>query len=185
LSARPVKRPKARPTTRRSSARAKGRAGRVRILVLSGPNLDRLGAREPEIYGSMSLDQIHDRIRLRAEERKAEAECRQSNHEGALIDWIGAASDEGFAGILLNAAALTHTSYALLDAVRATSLPVVEVHLSNPEAREEFRRHSCVAPACVGKVAGFGPASYTLALDGLLDRLGGRRAPGLDGTRRA
>lgn len=141
------------------------------MLVLSGPNLDRLGKREPEIYGKASLADIHDRVTALAASRKAVAECRQSNHEGTLIDWIGAASDDGFSGILINPGALTHYSYALYDAIKGCSLPVVEVHLSNPETREEFRKTSVVAPACVGKVAGFGGASYTLALTALLDRL--------------
>ena len=146
------------------------RAG-VRILVLSGPNLDRLGKREPEIYGKATLPEIHSQLADSAAIRSAGVECRQSNHEGALIDWIGAAADDGFSGILLNAGALTHSSYALYDAIKGSTLPTVEVHLSNPEAREPFRKESLVAPACVGKVAGFGGASYLLALAGLLDRL--------------
>jgi 3-dehydroquinate dehydratase-2 len=144
-----------------------------RILVLSGPNLDRLGKREPEIYGRTTLSQIHEWLASAAKARAAAVDCRQSNHEGALIDWIGAAADDGFSGILLNPGALTHTSYALYDALKGSSLPTVEVHISNPDAREEFRKNSLVAPACVGKVAGFGAASYTLALAGLLDRLSG------------
>jgi len=147
--------------------------GAVRVLVLSGPNLDRLGKRQPEIYGKATLAEIHEQIAAAAALRKAVVDCRQSNHEGALIDWIGTAADDGFSGLLLNAGALTHTSYALYDALKGSSLPAIEVHLSNPEAREEFRKTSLVAPACVGKVAGFGGASYTLALTGLLDRLQG------------
>jgi len=147
--------------------------GAVRVLVLSGPNLDRLGKRQPEIYGKATLTEIHEQIAAAAALRKAVVDCRQSNHEGALIDWIGTAADDGFSGLLLNAGALTHTSYALYDALKGSSLPAIEVHLSNPEAREEFRKTSLVAPACVGKVAGFGGASYTLALTGLLDRLQG------------
>jgi len=145
--------------------------GALRVLVLSGPNLDRLGKREPAIYGKTTLAEIHDQIAAVAAQRKAVVDCRQSNHEGLLIDWIGAAADDGFSGMLLNAGALTHTSYALYDALKASSLPTIEVHISNPEAREAFRKDSLVAPACVGKVAGFGAASYTLALTGLLDRL--------------
>ena len=147
--------------------------GALRVLVLSGPNLDRLGKREPEIYGKVTLAEVHDRIAAAAALRKALVDCRQSNHEGALIDWIGSASDDGFSGILLNAGALTHSSYALYDAIKGSTLPTVEVHLSNPETREEFRKTSLVAPACIGKVAGFGAASYTLALTALLDRLQG------------
>ena len=143
------------------------------MLVLSGPNLDRLGKREPEIYGKATLAEIHDQIAAAAALRKVLVDCRQSNHEGALIDWIGTASDDGFSGILLNPGALTHTSYALYDSLKGSSLPTIEVHLSNPDAREAFRKNSLVAPACVGRVAGFDGASYTLALTGLLDRLQG------------
>lgn len=142
-----------------------------RLLVLSGPNLHRLGKREPEIYGTETLDDIHESIAQRARELGASVECRQSNHEGDLVEWIGDAEDQGFSGILLNPGALTHTSYALYDAIKGGSLPVVEVHLSNPDAREPFRHHSSVAAACVGRVAGFGADSYLLALGGLLAHL--------------
>jgi 3-dehydroquinate dehydratase II len=143
----------------------------LRILVLSGPNLHRLGKRQPEVYGHQTLPQIHDRIALEAAALGASVECRQSNHEGELVDWVGSAKDAGFAGILINPGAYTHTSYALYDALLAAEVPSVEVHLSNPEAREAFRRHSCTAAACVGKVAGFGDVSYLLGLRGLLARL--------------
>lgn len=164
------------PARARKSAGARPKAAKVgrtklRILVLSGPNLDRLGRREPEIYGKTTLEQIHDGLAARAAERGAEVECRQSNHEGALIDWIGRAADDGYRAILINPGALTHTSYALYDAVKACGLPTVELHLSNPDAREAFRRHSCVAPACLGRIAGFGAASYAVALDAVLDHL--------------
>lgn len=145
--------------------------GGVRVLVLSGPNLDRLGKREPQIYGKTTLAEVHEQLADAAKARGVSVECRQSNHEGALIDWIGAAADEGFSGILLNPGALTHSSYALYDALKGSELPTIEVHISNPDAREAFRKNSLVAPACVGRVAGFGAASYTLALSGLLDRL--------------
>ncbi len=148
--------------------------GALRILVLSGPNLDRLGTREPEIYGSETLADIHRRIEQAAVAQGAEVVCRQSNHEGVLLDWIGAARDEGFAGIVINPGAYTHTSIALFDAVKGAGLPTVEVHLSNPDAREPFRRRSYLAPACVGRIAGFGPASYVLGLQGLLGKLSGR-----------
>jgi 3-dehydroquinate dehydratase-2 len=144
----------------------------LRILVLSGPNLHRLGKRQPEIYGHQTLEQIHQRIIAEASELGAQVECRQSNHEGELVDWVGAAHDQGFAGIVINPGAYTHTSYALYDALLAAGVPSVEVHLSNPEAREEFRRRSRTAPACVGKVAGFGDGSYVLGLRGLLAKLG-------------
>jgi 3-dehydroquinate dehydratase-2 len=140
----------------------------VRVLVLSGPNLDRLGRREPEIYGTTSLPRIHDALAKLAAELGASVECRQSNHEGTLIDWIGEAADSGFSGILINPGALTHTSYAIFDAIKASSLPAIEVHLSNPDARERFRRRSRIAPACAGRIAGFGAGSYPLALRGLL-----------------
>lgn len=142
-----------------------------RVLVLSGPNLDRLGTREPGIYGTTTLPAIHERLTRAARAAGAEVVCRQSNHEGELVGWIGGARDEGFAGVVLNAGAYTHTSIALLDAIRAAGVPVVEVHLSNPEAREPYRRRSRIASVCVAKVAGFGAASYELGLTGLLDTL--------------
>ena len=141
------------------------------IFVLNGPNLNRLGKREPEIYGTTTLAQIHERLAASARELGAEVVCRQSNHEGALIDWINSAMDEGFAAIVLNPGALTHTSYALYDALRGAGVPAVEVHVTNPDARETFRRRSRVAPACLGRVAGFGADSYVLALRGLIDHL--------------
>lgn len=144
---------------------------RIRVLVLSGPNLDRLGRREPEIYGKKTLADIHADVAALAEERGIDVDCRQSNHEGLLVDWIGAAPDEGFAGILLNAGAYTHTSYALHDAIKGARLPTIEVHISNPDAREPFRHVSTIAAACTARVSGFGPASYTVALAGLLGRL--------------
>ncbi|HKQ69342.1 MAG TPA: type II 3-dehydroquinate dehydratase [Polyangiaceae bacterium] len=156
---------------RASSPGARG----SKILVLSGPNLQLLGTREPAIYGKTTLADIHARLRVYARERGAKVECRQSNHEGELCDWLGAAKSKGFEGVLLNAAALTHTSLALYDAIRAIALPTVEVHLSNPEAREEYRHVSRVAAACVGKIAGFGADSYLLALRALLDLLDAKR----------
>jgi 3-dehydroquinate dehydratase-2 len=142
-----------------------------KILVLSGPNLDRLGTREPHIYGSTTLPQIHESLAAVASELGGSVDCRQSNHEGELVTWIGSAADDGFAGILLNAGAYTHTSYALHDAIKGSPLPVVEVHISNPEAREAFRHVSVIAAACVAKVAGFGPDSYRTALEALLRKL--------------
>lgn len=141
------------------------------ILVLSGPNLDRLGTREPHVYGHTTLPQIYAGLAEQAEALGAGVDCRQSNHEGDLVTWIGKADESGFAGILLNAGAYTHTSYALHDAIKGSPLPVVEVHISNPEAREAFRHVSVLAAACVAKVAGFGPDSYRTALEALLRRL--------------
>lgn len=141
-----------------------------RILVLHGPNLDALGTREPEIYGRDSLDDINLRLQRLAQELGCELECLQSQHEGVLIDELHRARGRCDA-VVLNPGGLTHTSVALRDAVRAAGVPVVEVHLSNPSAREPFRRDSLVAGAAVGVVQGFGAASYELALRGLCGRL--------------
>jgi 3-dehydroquinate dehydratase-2 len=143
----------------------------MRILVLSGPSLDLLGAREPSIYGVETLDEIHRALGERAHAEGAVVVCRQSNHEGELVTAIGHAKLDGFDGIVLNAAAYSHTSIALLDAIRASGVPTVEVHLSNPAARESYRRRSRIASACIGHVAGFGGRSYELGLVGLLTRL--------------
>ena len=153
------------------AGRRKGHA----LLVLSGPNLQLLGTREPSIYGRDTLATIHARLVAEAEERGASVDCRQSNHEGELCDWLGEAPSRGIAGVLINAGAYTHTSLALYDAIRSIDLPTVEVHLSNPEAREAYRHESKIAPACVGKVAGFGASSYSLALRALLDLLDAKR----------
>jgi 3-dehydroquinate dehydratase-2 len=142
----------------------------VRILCISGPNLQLLGTREPAIYGKATLDEIHAKLAARGKELGVAVDPKQSNHEGVILDWIGSAKGT-YAGLLLNAAALTHTSIALLDALFAVGLPCVEVHLSNPEAREVYRRRSRIARACVGKVSGFGGDSYLLALEGLVRHL--------------
>jgi 3-dehydroquinate dehydratase-2 len=147
---------------------ASGRA--LRILCISGPNLQLLGTREPAIYGTATLQQIYERISLRASELGVTLDCRQTNHEGAIVDMIGGALGT-VDGILLNAGAFTHTSIAILDALKAVRVPCVEVHLSNPDAREGFRRRSRMAAACVGRVAGFGADSYLLALEGLVKLL--------------
>ncbi|MBS2019867.1 MAG: 3-dehydroquinate dehydratase [Deltaproteobacteria bacterium] len=145
-----------------------------RVLVLSGPNLQLLGTREPEIYGRETLAEIHARLEARGQELGcARVDTFQSNHEGELLDRIGLARGS-YDGLLLNGAALTHTSLALFDALRACGVPCVEVHLSNPEAREAYRRESKIAPACVAKVSGFGGDSYVLALEGLVRWLGRR-----------
>jgi 3-dehydroquinate dehydratase-2 len=143
----------------------------IRVLVLSGPNLDRLGTREPAIYGTTTLAEIHRVVESTARDRNAEAVCRQSNHEGELVGWIGRAGEEGYAGVVLNAGAYTHTSIAILDAIKASGVPVVEVHLSNPDAREPFRRRSRIAPACLGRVAGFGARSYVLGVVALIEHV--------------
>ena len=144
-----------------------------RILVLSGPNLQLLGTREPEIYGTTTLDDVHAGLLRDALSRGAAVDCHQSNHEGDLVDAIGA-SRGVYDGILLNAGAYTHTSIALRDALKSVGVPCVEVHVSNPEAREPFRRRSRIAPVCIAKVAGFGARSYGVALGALLDWLDAR-----------
>ncbi len=143
------------------------RAGRS-VLVLHGPNLNLLGTREPAIYGRESLAEIDRAIERHAVSRGATVVCRQSNHEGELVDWIQSALKEGFAAIVINPGALSHYSIALRDAVASVPLPVVEVHLSNIHARDEFRRQSVVAPAAVGQISGFGPTSYLLGVDAAL-----------------
>ena len=142
----------------------------MRILVLHGPNLNLLGRREPEIYGRTTLAEIEEELRRLGRELGVEMESRQSSHEGDLVDWVQEAEGE-FAGILLNPAAYTHTSVALRDAIAGVGVPVVEVHLSNPAAREEFRHVSYVAPVVIGTVAGFGKESYLLGLRALVGYL--------------
>ena len=135
------------------------------IYVLNGPNLNLLGLREPEIYGHDTLDDIAGALEDRARELGVAVDVRQSNHEGHLIDWLHEAQANGAKAVLLNAGGLSHTSVALHDAVKAISVPVIEVHLSNPQARESFRRRSLIAPAAWAMIAGFGALGYELALD--------------------
>lgn len=138
-----------------------------RILVLHGPNLNALGTREPAVYGRATLDDIHGLLEALALQLGCEVECRQTNHEGVLIDALHSAKGSAD-GVVLNPGGLTHTSVALRDAVSAAGVPVVEVHLSNPYARETFRHISLISGAAVGVVQGFGPAGYELALRGLV-----------------
>ncbi len=134
------------------------------IYVLSGPNLNLLGTREPEIYGHQTLDDVHRLCEARAKSLGYEVVCRQSNHEGELVDWIQEARETA-AALVLNPAAYGHTSIAILDALKMLSIPIVECHLSNPAAREAFRRETYVSLAATGLVSGFGAKSYELAVE--------------------
>lgn len=135
------------------------------IFVLNGPNLNLLGLREPHIYGQDTLDDIAGMLEDRARALGLEIDLRQSNHEGHLVDWLHEAQARGARAVLLNAAAFTHTSVALHDAIKGITTPVIEVHLSNPHTREEFRHLSYVGRAARGTIAGFGALSYVLALE--------------------
>ncbi len=145
-----------------------------RILVLHGPNLNALGAREPQTYGHASLDDINRRLEGLGAELGVEVECQQSNHEGVLIDALYRARGR-WHGVLLNPGGLTHTSVALRDATLAAGIPIVEVHLSNPNARESFRHASLLSGAALGVVQGFGADSYLLGLRALAEHLGHAR----------
>jgi 3-dehydroquinate dehydratase-2 len=147
-----------------------------RILVLHGPNLNALGRREPEIYGRASLDEIQRSLESLSRELRCEVEWLQSNHEGVLIDALYGARERHLDGALLNPGGLTHTSVALRDAVLSAGLPVIEVHVSNPHARESFRRESLISAAALGVVQGFGGNSYRLALRALVEHLDHGRA---------
>lgn len=136
----------------------------MKILFLNGPNLNLLGQREPGVYGRTTLSEIEGRVRQRARELGAEVEFRQSNLEGELVTWVQQAKKD-FDVIVLNAAAYTHTSVALRDAISAVSVPTIEIHLSNVYSREEFRHKSLIAPVCRGQISGFGAYSYVLALE--------------------
>jgi 3-dehydroquinate dehydratase-2 len=135
------------------------------IYVLNGPNLNMLGVREPEVYGSDTLDDIAGALEDRARELGLAVDVRQSNHEGHIVDWLQEANARGAKAVILNAAGFTHTSVAIHDAIKGISVPVIEVHLSNPHAREGFRHHSFVSPVARGVIAGFGALGYQLALD--------------------
>jgi 3-dehydroquinate dehydratase-2 len=136
----------------------------MKILCLNGPNLNLLGQREPDVYGRTTLAEIEAKVRTRATQLGATAEFRQSNQEGELVGWIQEARGR-FDVIVLNAAAYTHTSVALRDAIAAVGIPTIEIHLSNVHAREKFRHKSLIAPVCVGQIAGFGGNSYILAIE--------------------
>ncbi len=135
------------------------------VYVLNGPNLNLLGVREPEIYGADTLDDIATRLEERGKALGIAIEMRQSNHEGHLCDWLHEAQSEGARAVILNAGALTHTSLALYDAIKSIKTPVIEVHISNPAAREAYRHKSYVGMAALGSIAGFGAYGYELALD--------------------
>lgn len=139
----------------------------MKALFLNGPNLNLLGTRQPEVYGRQTLADIEALVRARATELGVEIDFRQSNHEGELVTWIQEARGR-FDAIVLNAAAYTHTSVALRDAIAAVSIPTVEIHLSNIHAREEFRHRSLIAPVCRGQISGFGFQSYLLGLQAVV-----------------
>lgn len=141
-----------------------------RILLLNGPNLNRLGIREPNVYGSETLDGLEKELSILAGEHQLELVCFQSNHEGELIDTIHSA-DTDVDGIIFNPGAFTHYSYAIRDAIASIKIPVIEVHISNIHAREEFRHKSVIAPVTVGQIVGFGLYGYKLALFALLKKL--------------
>jgi 3-dehydroquinate dehydratase-2 len=141
----------------------------MKIAVINGPNLNLLGTREPHLYGSQTLDQIMQRLAEEAAAFDCELLVSQSNHEGVLVDQVQQAQVQGCCGIIINPAAYTHTSVALRDAVSAVGLPVIEVHLSNIHAREDFRQHSYVAPVAAGQICGLGTTGYSLALRALVD----------------
>jgi 3-dehydroquinate dehydratase-2 len=140
-----------------------------KIYVLNGPNINMLGTREPEIYGYDTLDDIAERMEDAAARAHVELDFRQSNHEGHLVDWLQEAQAESVHAVILNAAAFTHTSVAIHDAIKGIAVPVIEVHLSNPHKRDEFRHKSYVGMAAKGTIAGFGALSYMLALEAALE----------------
>ena len=143
----------------------------MRILLLNGPNLQLLGRREPETYGQTTLANVVTRMNEVAAELGIALDCRQSNHEGELVDWIQEAGNSNAHTVVLNAGAYTHTSIALRDAISSIDIPVIEIHLSNIHARESFRRQSMIASVCRGQICGFGIVSYQLALQAIIYEL--------------
>jgi len=143
----------------------------MKILFLNGPNLNLLGQREPEIYGQDSLSDIESKVRKRADALRAQIDFRQSNQEGELVAWIQQSKGDADV-IVLNAAAYTHTSVAIRDAISAVGVPTIEIHLSNIHAREEFRQKSLIAPVCLGQISGFGVHSYILAAEAAVNAIG-------------
>ena len=148
----------------------------MKLLFLNGPNLNLLGQREPEVYGPDTLADIEAKVRERAATFRADIDFRQSNLEGELVAWIQQAKGK-FDVIVLNAAAYTHTSIALRDAIAAVGIPTIEIHLSNVHAREEFRHRSLIAPVCHGQIVGFGPGSYVLAVEAAVNVIGKHKTP--------
>ena len=144
---------------------------KFRILLLNGPNLNMLGIREPNLYGAQTYAQLVAYVQAVGQREQVEVECLQSNHEGVLVDAIQSANEQGYDFILLNAAAFTHYSVAIRDAIAAIAVPVIEIHLSNVHKREEFRHHSVIAPVVMGQIAGFGADSYMAALEVALRKL--------------
>ena len=141
----------------------------MNVLVLHGPNLNLTGVREPEIYGSMTLEEINDALFHAGKQANAKVTCKQSNHEGALIDFLQEARGKQDA-VIFNPGGYTHTSIAIRDAIAAIDIPVIEVHMSNVYAREEFRHHSFISAVCKGKIVGFGWRSYLVALQALIEK---------------
>ena len=141
------------------------------ILLINGPNLNRLGQRNPDLYGSMTLGDVESAVSARASELGAEVEAFQSNHEGAIVDFIQERGGDAD-GVIINAGALTQVGYSILDALIDSGLPVIEVHISNIHAREEFRRRSVIAPYALGQIAGLGWRGYVFALEGLMTHIG-------------